>query len=570
LFYGIHIPFSSDKEDNSTMIVNILEDEVTCFNTKMRAPYRIVVETVDMEEIGMNATKHRGYHSHTDSRSSKQFNTDKSMNSDLLDTSFEEDAFQDLLEEQQKHKEKEKNAVIDTEQQTNNKFKGLAEFENFLQEEEFKAQDGGIEQSDDMMQRFEFLQKGTNSEEYSNLISPAKQGFDDFPDFMDGGRKSSLMTAQAPLSQARRSLLEKKDQGLLRSLSPDDRTTEANVKYLESFLPNQKLPDGVRARGEEILDGLRDQAAEEAAGEGEPKTVDAYPLDKEPEIIGWGPWDELWEYKKNVIRQKSIFGHYQSYKLRSLIVKANDDLRQELIAMQIMKKFTSIWKEAGLGLKVRTYDILVTSEDSGIIEFVSDSYSIDGLKKKYPGKPLLTFFKETYGHDFEEAQKNFIDSLAAYCLICYFLQIKDRHNGNILLDSYGHIVHIDFGFILCTSPGGINFESAPFKLTREYGGMMGGPNSNTYTYFKLQLTKGFMELRKHVEELVYLIQIMVEGSDLACFEKFDLQEFKERFRERSTDEEAVEHVSRLVDMSYDNWRTVQYDNFQRYTNGVLP
>jgi len=68
--------------------------------------------------------------------------------------------------------------------------------------------------------------------------------------------------------------------------------------------------------------------------------------------------------------------------------------------------------------------------------------------------------------------------------------------------------------------------------------MMGGPNSNTYTYFKLQLTKGFMELRKHVEELAYLIQIMVDGSDLACFEKFDLQEFKERFKERSTDEEV--------------------------------
>jgi len=69
--------------------------------------------------------------------------------------------------------------------------------------------------------------------------------------------------------------------------------------------------------------------------------------------------------------------------------------------------------------------------------------------------------------------------------------------------------------------------------------MMGGPNSNTYTYFKLQLTKGFMELRKHVEELAYLIQIMVDGSDLACFEKFDLHEFKERFKERSTDEEVI-------------------------------
>ena len=46
-------------------------------------------------------------------------------------------------------------------------------------------------------------------------------------------------------------------------------------------------------------------------------------------------------------------------------------------------------------------------------------------------------------------------------------QLKDRHNGNLLLDDDGHIVHIDFSFMLSYSPGGINFESAPFKLTRE-------------------------------------------------------------------------------------------------------
>ena len=47
LFYGIHLPFSSQAEDSSTQIVRILEDELTCFNTKKRAPYRIVVETIE-------------------------------------------------------------------------------------------------------------------------------------------------------------------------------------------------------------------------------------------------------------------------------------------------------------------------------------------------------------------------------------------------------------------------------------------------------------------------------------------------------------------------------------------
>jgi len=102
---------------------------------------------------------------------------------------------------------------------------------------------------------------------------------------------------------------------------------------------------------------------------------------------------------------------------------------------------------------------------------------LDGIKKKYPGYSLKKFFIETYGFNFEEAQKNFMDSLAAYSLLCYLLQIKDRfkifsfcnldrHNGNILLDAHGHIIHIDFGFLFTISPGGLNFESAPFKLTQ--------------------------------------------------------------------------------------------------------
>jgi len=165
-----------------------------------------------------------------------------------------------------------------------------------------------------------------------------------------------------------------------------------------------------------------------------------------------------------------------------MIVKGGDDLRQEVLATQLISKFYSLFQQANLELYLRPYDIIVTSPNSGflgyysfptfpfslliIVEFIPNTISLDGLKKKFNLRNLNEIYLKLFpGEKYKEAQINFIRSFAAYALVTYFLQIKDRHNGNILIDSKGHIIHIDFGFMLSISPGGINFESAPFKFT---------------------------------------------------------------------------------------------------------
>lgn len=172
---------------------------------------------------------------------------------------------------------------------------------------------------------------------------------------------------------------------------------------------------------------------------------------------------ERWMQKVDRIRTKSPMKDCVGYDLIPIIFKNLDDLRQEQLISQIIYQMNSILEHEHINCWLRPYKIIAISESAGIIEAIPDTVSLDVLKRTYQGyTSLLNFFETFYSQQFEkskktaendiptlkEAKNNFLKSLAGYCIICYLLQIKDRHNGNILLDIHGHIIHIDYGFVL--------------------------------------------------------------------------------------------------------------------------
>lgn len=136
--------------------------------------------------------------------------------------------------------------------------------------------------------------------------------------------------------------------------------------------------------------------------------------------------------------------------------------------------------------------------------------------KKHCQLTLLQYFEREFGprtsEGFLTAQKNFVESCAAYCLVSYLIQVKDRHNGNILLHSDGHLIHIDFGFMLSASPRNIGFETSPFKLTPEFVEVMGGDKSDMFNYFKILILQGLVTARKHMDKILSLVEIMRSGN----------------------------------------------------------
>lgn len=234
-------------------------------------------------------------------------------------------------------------------------------------------------------------------------------------------------------------------------------------------------------------------------------------------------------------------------------------------------------------LFLKPYRIISTGPSTGLVHVLNDSTSLDGLKKLKKFSSLNDYFLKVYGSSsmtnsprLLRAKKNFVASLAAYSLFTYFLQVKDRHNGNIMIDNEGHILHIDFGFILSIAPGGaFSLETAPFKLTEEMVAVMGGLQSPLFKDFVSAFIKGFIALQANSSYLMDCLDLLtVQGmSPFPCFlgkSSFSiLEKLKARFKSELSVDDARKHCLDLIMNSYNHFGTKQYDYFQSLTNGIM-
>ncbi|KAK4994851.1 Phosphatidylinositol 4-kinase pik1alpha (PI4-kinase)(PtdIns-4-kinase) [Elasticomyces elasticus] len=359
-------------------------------------------------------------------------------------------------------------------------------------------------------------------------------------------RTASQMLAQLEMSGAKRpkaevAMIKAKIIASMQSLeeqsfythdashTPNFDTVMANANIAASSADPEDLEDNLEAATDPDLSS----GAGAARMENDQKTggVQRKGDRDDPSAATFG---EEWTAKKERIRRTSPYGWMENWDVVSVIVKTNDDLRQEAFACQLIATCSRVWTDTNVDVWVKCMRILVTGERSGLIETITNGVSLHSIKRSLtlasiaaginPRKRIATLkdhFAQAFGAPDTEAYaaaiENFTKSLAAYSVISYVLQLKDRHNGNILIDNLGHIVHIDFGFMLSNSPGSMGFEAAPFKLTAEYVELLGGTASEAFARFKQLFKAAFQALRREAERIVMLVEIMGRESKMPCF-----------------------------------------------------
>ena len=342
-----------------------------------------------------------------------------------------------------------------------------------------------------------------------------------------------------------------------------------NPKHMKIFDKWKNLEKSIPTSKEEMKKVDDTKNLERMIKETHSETDDFVVLDYDVDQIN--PFGEPKEKTFEKIYKTSSFKKFRTYRVKCFIAKANDDLLQEMFALQLIKKFEEIFKK--VDIFVKSYEVIITSESSGLIEFLNNTNSIDGILKNIPPEWDLNKFYRTFfkGEAFKKAQAAFADSLAGFCLLSYYLDIKDRHNGNIMIDNKGRIMHIDFGFLLGTSPKNLGFERAQFKLTKSYVDILDGLEGKMFKYFKSQMVRGIIEAKKHYEIISTIIKVM-SHSNLACLAGQNIDDvingLHKKFLFGYKNEQVEQEVETMIKNNYENFWTKKYDQFQYWTNGI--
>jgi len=123
-----------------------------------------------------------------------------------------------------------------------------------------------------------------------------------------------------------------------------------------------------------------------------------------------------------------------------VMFKKGDDLRQDILTLQLFRIMHNLWFENKIKVKMSLYNVISTGFNQGMLEIVKDSVTLAQVHKLYGGafasltqKPLKNWMESNCVNTQDEYRNNFLESCVAYCMATWVLGVGDRHNDNIMV-----------------------------------------------------------------------------------------------------------------------------------------
>uniref|UniRef100_A0A8C2DI80 phosphatidylinositol-4,5-bisphosphate 3-kinase n=1 Tax=Cyprinus carpio TaxID=7962 RepID=A0A8C2DI80_CYPCA len=254
-----------------------------------------------------------------------------------------------------------------------------------------------------------------------------------------------------------------------------------------------------------------------------------------------------------------------------IIFKNGDDLRQDMLTLQMIQLMDVLWKTEGLDLRMLPYGCLSTGNKTGLIEVVKNSDTIANIQRNnsnsaataaFNKDALLNWLKsKNPGDKLDQAIEEFTLSCAGYCVATYVLGIGDRHSDNIMIRETGQLFHIDFGHFLGNfkSKFGINRERVPFILTYDFVHVIQEGrtnNSEKFERFRECCEQAYKILCRNGTLFVNLFALMKAAGLPELSSSKDIQYLKDSLALGKSEEEALKNFKvKFNEALRESWKT---------------
>ncbi|XP_005529361.1 PREDICTED: phosphatidylinositol 4-phosphate 3-kinase C2 domain-containing subunit beta [Pseudopodoces humilis] len=244
-----------------------------------------------------------------------------------------------------------------------------------------------------------------------------------------------------------------------------------------------------------------------------------------------------------------------------VIFKCGDDLRQDMLTLQMIRIMNKIWVQEGLDMRMVIFRCFSTGRGRGMVEMIPNAETLrkiqveHGVTGSFKDRPLADWLQKhnPKEDEYEKAVENFIYSCAGCCVATYVLGICDRHNDNIMLKTTGHMFHIDFGRFLGHAQmfGNIKRDRAPFVFTSDMAYVINGgdkPSSRFHDFVDL-CCQAYNLIRKHTHLFLNLLGLMLSCGIPELSDLEDLKYVYDALRPQDSDADATTYFTRLIESS---------------------
>uniref|UniRef100_A0A8C9WFT0 Phosphatidylinositol-4-phosphate 3-kinase catalytic subunit type 2 beta n=1 Tax=Scleropages formosus TaxID=113540 RepID=A0A8C9WFT0_SCLFO len=245
----------------------------------------------------------------------------------------------------------------------------------------------------------------------------------------------------------------------------------------------------------------------------------------------------------------------------NVIFKSGDDLRQDMLTLQIIRIMNKIWIQEGLDMRMVNFRCFSTGRGRGMVEMIPNAETLrkiqveHGVTGSFKDRPLADWLQKhnPTEDEYEKAVENFIYSCAGCCVATYILGICDRHNDNIMLKTSGHMFHIDFGKFLGHAQmfGNIKRDRAPFVFTSDMAYVINGgdkPSSRFHDFVDL-CCEAYNLIRKHTHLFLNLLGLMLSCGIPELSDLQDLKYVYDALRPHESEADATMYFTRLIESS---------------------